>query len=106
MHTPGLRRAVRQTTKSRERLTSTDGIREQNLQRNRESKRVKVKWLNLIAFLPRKTAESTGKFPPTPMPSTARRDARVTKLFEPPEARPNTPAINRVTLNDHLNSIF
>jgi len=68
---------------------------------------------------PRNTAESTGRFPiltpsilylgyeglsvpPTPTPITARSDANVIKLGEPPAARPKTPARNRVTLKHHL----
>lgn len=41
-------------------------------------------------------------FPPTPNPTTAKRDARVKKLGEPPAARPNTPAIKSVKLKDQL----
>lgn len=54
------------------------------------------------AYGPRNTAESTGRLPPTPTPSTARREARVTKFPEPPAARPNMPAMRRVRLKDHL----
>jgi hypothetical protein len=65
----------------------------------------------------RKTAESTGilpsrdqekymksheHIPPTPMPKTAIKEARAMKFGAPPEARPNTPVINKVRLNDHL----
>ena len=50
----------------------------------------------------RNTAESMGRLPPTPRPSTARREARVMKFGEPPAANPNTPAKNSVMLNDHL----
>lgn len=50
----------------------------------------------------RNTAESTGRFPPTPRPSTASRDASVMKFGDPPAARPKTPARKRVMLNDHL----
>lgn len=56
--------------------------------------------------LPRKTAESTGMFPPTPTPMTASKDASVTKFDEPPEARPKIPAINNVMLKDHLQAEF
>ena len=50
----------------------------------------------------RNTAESTGMLPPTPNPTTANKEARVTKFGDPPAARPNTPAMNSVKLNGHL----
>lgn len=64
---------------------------------------------SIIAFrewsIPKKTAESTGRFPPTPVPKAAIKDASVTKSGDPPAARPNTPAISRVKLNDHLSNV-
>jgi hypothetical protein len=51
---------------------------------------------------PRKTAESTGTFPPTPTLEMAARDASATNDKEPPIAIPNTPPMNNVRLNDHL----
>ena len=51
---------------------------------------------------PRKIAESTGMFPPTPMLEIAARDASATNVKEPPIAIPNTPPMNNVRLNDHL----
>ena len=54
---------------------------------------------------PKKTAESTGRFPPTPVPNTAIKDASVTKSGDPLAAKPNTPAISRVKLNDHLSNV-
>ena len=53
---------------------------------------------------PRKTAESTGILPPTPMPTTASSEARATKFGAPPAARPKTPAISSVALNEILAS--
>ena len=40
--------------------------------------------------------------PPTPKPATASSDASVTKSCAPPAARPNTPVMSKVRLNDHL----
>ena len=51
---------------------------------------------------PKNTAESTGMLPPTPNPTTANREANVTKFGAPPAARPNTPAMNSVKLKGHL----
>lgn len=48
----------------------------------------------------RNTAESTGRLPPTPTPSTASKEANVRKLDEPPAASPNIPAMRSVTLKD------
>lgn len=53
-------------------------------------------------YEPRKTAESTGMFPPTPTPRTATKEARATKLGDPPAAIPNMLAKKRVRLKDHL----
>lgn len=52
--------------------------------------------------IPRNTAESTGRFPPTPTPKVAINEARVTMFWEPPAARPKMPAMRRVKLKDHL----
>jgi len=46
--------------------------------------------------------ESMGRFPPTPTPITANKEAKVRKLGDPPAARPKTPAIKRVILKHHL----
>lgn len=51
---------------------------------------------------PRKTAESTGMFPPTPTPSTATKEARAIKFGDPPAAIPNILAMKSVRLKDHL----
>jgi hypothetical protein len=40
--------------------------------------------------------------PPTPVPRTAMKDARVTKFGDPPAAIPNRPAMRRVRLKDQL----
>lgn len=40
------------------------------------------------------TAESTGRFPPTPTDHSAARTAIAVKLGEAPATSPNTPAIN------------
>jgi hypothetical protein len=40
--------------------------------------------------------------PPMPTPTTARSDANAIKLGEPPAARPEMPASNRVMLKHHL----
>lgn len=52
--------------------------------------------------LPRKTAESTGKLPPTPMLQTAAREQSATNPGEPPAANANTPVMKRVMLNASL----
>jgi hypothetical protein len=51
---------------------------------------------------PRKTAESTGIFPPTPTPEAAASAASATNVRELPIAIPNMLPMNRVRLNDHL----
>ena len=40
--------------------------------------------------------------PPTPAQVIVRREARLTKLGEPPAAKPKTAVARRVKLNDHL----
>ena len=62
--------------------------------------------MNSVAGVPRKTAESTGRLPPTPTPRTASRDASVRKLLEPPAAKPKIPAMRSVILKDHLKETF
>lgn len=52
--------------------------------------------------LPRKTAESTGKFPPVPTLHTATNEHKATALGEPPAAVANRPVMNSVMLNAHL----
>ena len=51
---------------------------------------------------PRKTAESTGKFPPTPTLHNAARTVRVIKLLDPPAAVANTAVMKSVMLKDNL----
>ena len=50
----------------------------------------------------RKTAESTGKFPPTPMLHAAMSPHSATASGAPPPASANTAVTRRVRLNDHL----
>ena len=52
--------------------------------------------------IPRNTAESTGKFPPTPILQTAAREHKVTYPGESPAPIANTPVIKRVILKAHL----
>jgi hypothetical protein len=54
------------------------------------------------ANAPRKTAESTGIFPPTPTLETAVSDASAMNVPEPPIAIPNILPMNNVRLNGHL----
>lgn len=49
-----------------------------------------------------KAAESTGRFPPTPILHTAANEHRATNPGDPPAARANTPVMNSVMLNAHL----
>lgn len=49
----------------------------------------------------RNTAESTGKLPPTPMPSIPKRTPSVVKFCDPPAAMANTPEMKSVILNAH-----
>lgn len=55
--------------------------------------------------LPRNTAESTGKFPPTPMLHTAASEHSATYPGDAPAAVANTPVTSSVMLNAHLPSI-
>jgi hypothetical protein len=51
---------------------------------------------------PRKTAESTGRLPPTPTEKTAVKAVNVIKFGAPPAAIPNTPVMKSVRLNEIL----
>ena len=53
-------------------------------------------------YTPRKTAESTGRLPPTPTEKTAVKAVNVIKFGAPPAAIPNTPVMKRVRLNEIL----
>lgn len=48
------------------------------------------------------SSDESGYVPPTPIPITLIKQAKVTKFWEPPAARPNTPAKNKVMLKHHL----
>jgi hypothetical protein len=50
----------------------------------------------------RKTAESTGMFPPTPKPESANRAASPTNDGAPPAAIPNAPVMSSVALKEKL----
>lgn len=56
----------------------------------------------LQRYPPRNTAESTGKFPPTPTVQVVAKAVRVMKLLEPPAAVPKTAVINKVILKEIL----
>lgn len=56
----------------------------------------------IMWFLPRNTAESTGRFPPTPTDHTAAKEIRVMAFGEPPPANANTPTMRSVMLKDIL----
>lgn len=56
----------------------------------------------LIRDVPRKTAESTGRLPPTPMLHTAASEQSATYPGEPPAAVAKTPVMKSVMLNAHL----
>jgi len=71
-----------------------------------QSIRVMINGAGRDARIPKKTAESTGIFPPTPTPTTASNEANVIKLFEPPAASPKIPVISSVKLKDHLPSRY
>lgn len=51
---------------------------------------------------PRNTAESTGKFPPTPILHSVAITVNVKKELEPPAAVENTAVMKNVTLNENL----
>ena len=51
---------------------------------------------------PRKTAESTGRLPPTPTDQTAAREHSATALGEPPAEMPNMAVMSRVMLKEIL----
>lgn len=53
-------------------------------------------------YAPRKMAESTGRFPPTPTEKMAVKAVNVIKSGAPPAAIPNTPVMNRVRLKEIL----
>ena len=50
----------------------------------------------------RKTAESTGRFPPTPTLQTAASEQSATALGEAPAATAKTPVMKSVMLKHHL----
>ena len=50
----------------------------------------------------RNTAESTGRFPPTPRFQVAMSEHSATAVGAPPAASANMPVIRRVRLKDHL----
>lgn len=52
--------------------------------------------------VPKNTAESTGRLPPTPTLQSAANDVRATKFGEPPAATAKTAVMKSVMLNDHL----
>ena len=51
---------------------------------------------------PRKTAESTGKLPPTPTLQTAAKEHSAIELGEPPAAMAKTPVMKSVMLKHHF----
>ncbi len=51
---------------------------------------------------PKKTAESTGRLPPTPILHTAAREHNVIEFGDAPAETANTPVIRRVRLKDNL----
>ena len=51
---------------------------------------------------PRKTAESTGRFPPTPTDQAATREQSATELGAPAAEMPNMAVIRRVILKENL----
>ena len=51
---------------------------------------------------PKNTAESTGRFPPTPTLSTAKSEQSVMSFGEAPAAVANTPVMKSVRLKHHL----
>ena len=51
---------------------------------------------------PKKTAESTGKLPPTPILQTAARVHKVIEFGDAPAETANTPVIKRERLKDNL----
>jgi len=55
--------------------------------------------------IPKKIAESTGRFPPTPMLQTAAREHNVIESGEAPPARAKTPVMKSVTLKDSLRDV-
>ena len=62
-----------------------------------------VDW-DMTKRAPRKTAESTGKFPPTPTLRTAKREQSATSLGDAPAAVAKTPVMKSVRLKHHLHS--
>jgi hypothetical protein len=58
----------------------------------------------VVADIPKKTAESTGRLPPTPMLHTAAREHNVIAFGEAPPDRAKTPVMKSVRLKDNLKS--
>ena len=58
--------------------------------------------MNRRLLVPKNTAESTGRLPPTPILHTAANDVKVTKLGEPPAAIAKTAVMKSVILKDSL----
>jgi hypothetical protein len=56
----------------------------------------------MITGIPRKTAESTGRLPPTPILHTVAREHSVIEFGEAPAERAKTPVMKRVKLKDSL----
>jgi hypothetical protein len=56
--------------------------------------------------IPKKTAESTGRLPPTPMLHTAAREHNVIEFGEAPAERAKTPVMKSVRLKDNLMSTW
>jgi hypothetical protein len=54
------------------------------------------------SYIPKKTAESTGRLPPTPMLHIAAREHNVIEFGEAPPDRANTPVMKSVRLKDNL----
>ncbi len=64
--------------------------------------RITVWYIQTITDEPRNTAESTGKFPPTPILHSVAITVNVKKELEPPAAVENTAVMKNVTLNENL----
>lgn len=57
---------------------------------------------DVVLNLPRKIAESTGRFPPTPIDHIVANEMRVIELGEPPAANANTATMRSVMLKEIL----
>ena len=57
---------------------------------------------DVTAGIPKKTAESTGRLPPTPILHSAAKEHNVIEFGEAPAERPKIPVMKSVRLKDNL----